>query len=439
MTPSPTSSADLTTQPLADGDELVLSSGPAFGAATVVLTLGDGSAGDDLAGASSLAMQLLDRGTGSHDRRAFYDALELLGASVHLRAGRGTSSIEVRGLEAVLPEAVDLVIEAMRDPADDEDEWDAVLDELADDAERAVEDPSGAVGQALAPCLWPGRAWGRPVDGTQATRAELELDDVRAARARLFGARARIGVSGDDATRLTEVALRWHDALRSLSPARGVEPPKTPSARFGALATIEMDDPQAGMSIAWSAPGVHDDAWPAVALHHAVYAGGFTSPLVRRIRAEAGLSYDVISDLIGGREASLQVLEISPEATEVGRVFDEVAACWATFVDRALTPDEVETARERLLGSHAIGLETVRQRLRAAINQRWLGRPVEALTTLPERIRALTIAELEAAATRWGPGAGPCTAVVAAPGDALADAARASGLDAHAFDLDTIV
>jgi predicted Zn-dependent peptidase len=199
-----------------------------------------------------------------------------------------------------------------------------------------------------------------------------------------------------------------------------------------------MDDPQAGMTLAWTAPSVHDPDWPAVALHHSVYAGGFTSPLVRRIRAEAGLSYDVSSDLIGGRDHSLQVLDISPESAEVGRVFDEVASCWQSFVADDLDADEVETARGRLLGGHAIGLETVRQRLRAAITQRWLGRPIEALTDLPDRVRNVTLDDLTRVATRWGPGASNVTAVVAAPVDALDDAAARVDLSRTEFDLDTV-
>jgi len=153
-----------------------------------------------------------------------------------------------------------------------------------------------------------------------------------------------------------------------------------------------------------------------VCLHAAAFGSGFRSPLVKRIRSEEGLSYEVGTGLSPDPDESMWTMSTAPEASKVAHVIDTARQCWETF--HTTPPDEkwIEDTKSHVLGQHLVALETVRQRLAGALQLRTLGVPVSDLWAHPARIQAITRDELLLAGRHYAWGAGPITVVAALSG-----------------------
>lgn len=406
MAPTAPGPLEVEARPLAGEDGLVLAAGPSFGAVQVRLVFDGGADVDgDVPGAANAAVAMMERGTSSLDREAFHEALELVGAQAHGSVRRDATVFSMRCLEEALPRALELFTQMLTSPADDPDELADAIDEIDDDAMLQLESPDGAVSRILPAVLWPGDAWSVPVDGTRGSRRRIDRRGLRAARRALMSRRVWIGVAADDPARHEAAAHGLREALRATwgvsSERSGAAPDARPLGH--ALAKVE-DEAQAELVLTGPAPGVDDPCWDAVVMHHAVWSAGFGSPLVRTVRSEHGLSYDVQSTLHGARGASVEVLRMAPSPEHAPRAVELTLGAWRELAEGGVGDAALARARALLLGEHVASLDTVRRRLQAAMELVRTGRDVSELWQQPARLLALDAAGVSEAASRYGLG-----------------------------------
>jgi zinc protease len=403
-----------------EDDELVLSAGPSFGAMGIRVVWLTGACEDgEQCGLTWMAMEMLDRGTRHRSREEMYAALERHGVSVSLRVHRTVTTLDVRMLESRVGEGLQLVAEMLTEPADLPVEWRRLREETASTVSMSLEEPSGLTQRLLSPTLWPvaQTTWGLPVDGTRATRKAMTTAQLDEARRRVFGARALVGIWADRPERWVDAVQPWFTALRDRWPRHGGLRPSRPSPAWGHLSALPFQGSgQASVVLVGSAPSTSAENWSAVCLHAAAFGSGFRSPLVKRIRSEEGLSYEVGTGLSPDPDESMWTMSTAPEASKVAHVIDTARQCWETF--HSSPPDErwIDDTKSHVLGQHLVALETVRQRLAGALQLRTLGVPVSDLWAHPARIQALTRDEMLVAGRHYAWGAGPVTVVAALTG-----------------------
>lgn len=415
---------------LAGDDRLVLASGPSFGAVQIRVVFDGGADVDgDAAGAACAAVAMMERGTTSLDREAFHEALEQVGAQAHGGTRREATVFSMRCLEEALPQAMALLTDMLTAPADDPEELADALDEIGDDAMLQLESPDGAVARVLPTALWPGHTWAVPIDGTRGSRRRIDRRTLRAARRALLSRRAWFGVAADTPERHEPVVRALRDALRDVWGTTDVRPPPVPAVSPVAHVLAKVDDEaQAEVAVASAAPGVETAAWDAVIVHHAVWSGGFGSPLVRTIRSEQGLSYDVHSTLHGGRGASTQVLRLAPTAGDAPRAVEMALHSWRDLSERGVDPASLTRARSLLVGEHLASIDTVRRRLQYAMELARTGRAVSELWEQPRRWMAMDASTVSEAARTYGPGSARwCFVSSSATGDPAPWATVAGG------------
>jgi zinc protease len=414
-------------------DALVLAEGPSFDVVHVRIVFDAGAMGDGArSGLTHLAFGMLDRGTRRRDRAAFNAALEDAGAMFGWTVGRTSTTLSVRVLREGLGPALALVQECLLEAADDAEEFAELRDEVREDVAITLQDPAGVASRLLGRALWGTTGAGAPVDGTVAGRARARAGSLERRRLEVLGARVMAGV-GSDAPERDSIGVRaLIEAVRAAVPRRTQpEPAVPPPVGAGLFVAPFADVEQGTVYRAAPAPAPREAGWLAAWVQHAAFTASFTSPLMRAVRGDEGLAYDVHSELLA-EPVALHLLSAQPQAAGMSYLLRKVDEAWARFVERPLDAGALEELQRHLRGRHLVSLETVRQRLSTAMSYARTGVDLAWMARLPDAIAELGPEAVHAAAASWGWG---LDGTVLAVGGAGAADAQWSGQDARPLDV----
>ena len=244
---------------------------------------------------AAVLCDLLGRGAGHLDSRAFTAALDDLGTHRGESPGATFLSAGAACLADRLPDALRLYRDLFRDPHLPEAEFEPARDGLRQSLRALLDDPAGRAMRELRRRAHPA-PWGLPADGTPAGLDALIHQDVlnhHAAVVRPNGAvlAAAGRVDPDAFFRLAEELFADWD-------------PKPPPAirngpRGPARDHIDHDGAQTQIALALPAAAYGEagyyEAWAAAA----VLGGGMSSRLFTEVREKRGLCYSVGSHLSG--------------------------------------------------------------------------------------------------------------------------------------------
>lgn len=404
-----------------DTDELVVADGPTFGLVDVRVVFPIGASGDgERAGLAGLSWELCERGTERHDRSEFHAALEKLGAELSLRSHRQSSEVSLRVLREDLGPALELVGDALLNARDDAEELDELREETSEGIAVSLESPDGAVSRCVPGTVWTALPWSVPMDGTERTRALIDVEACREQRRRVVRAPAIFGVAAEEPDTVVSEVRAFRERIRA---AVGVEPVPdeiAPERRWGVARAVDFDAPQGALTVLSPGPDPRAPEWAAVALHAAAFGDGFTSPLVGALRARDGLSYDVGWSVHAEIGRSVHVFRCHPSAENVARAFAVAEEVWREAAFGVIDERSLARAKATYIGARLVALETAERRMASACILRRLGLPVERLWQLPARVAELGAAEVAAAADRYAWGTQKRTLVAALPGGAAA-------------------
>jgi zinc protease len=142
------------------------------------------------------------------------------------------------------------------------------------------------------------------------------------------------------------------------------------------------------------------DRVAASLLNAAIGGSGFSSRLMRRVRADAGLTYGVSSGFGLRRDGGSFAVSTSTRVAEVRRVVDLLLVELERARREPPTGSELEETRALAVGQFALGIETSDAVLDSLVNLDLYGLPEDSLDTYRSRIRAVTAADVERLALR---------------------------------------
>ncbi len=381
--------------------DLVLVPDRAFPCAHVNLFFTAGPPFDppDRQGLTSLTNRALIRGTRRRGRVALEEAVEILGAEMITATRSHAVSLGGPILTRHLDAYLDLLGEALVQPAFAEDEVAKVKREMRAELEAAG-DEDGALAR-----IWFGRVlfgdhpFGHGGSGTRASLARISSADVRAHAERVYCRRNLVvGASGD----LEPDALRL-----SLDRALGGMPEGAPliwdfaePARAARRRVVLIDRPERGQArILTGHPCVAADHPDALALHVAIsgFGGNFTSRLMQAVRVERGWSYGASARLSLERAGGTLMMTAAPGRAHavdtLALLFDE----FERFAAEGLSDDETDFARRHLAQSFPFSVETASLQVAHRVRARLLGRPDDYIDTWLDRLKATGTAHIRRA------------------------------------------
>ena len=333
--------------------------GVAIVAARVFMRAGSAFEPPGRAGLANLTGALLTRGAAGRTGPQIDSAIEFVGGSLEAAASRDgmVASLSILTRDRTL--GFDLLAGVVLTPTFPPDELTRKVSQIQAGIKRSEEDPNTVAARALARLVYAGHPYGRPIEGTIESVGKLTRDDVVA----FYRAQARpdttvVAVVGDitvDEAR-REVLKRFGGWARPSAP-----PPTVPPVRPGATPqseTITKELTQATLMLGRQAVRqVDPDYFPLIVASY-VLGGGSASRLYARVRDEGGLAYAVYSFVSPARYGSAFALSAQTRTAEVGKVGDILKEELARMTREPVTADELQLAKDYLIGSFPLRLDT---------------------------------------------------------------------------------
>jgi zinc protease len=370
------------------------------------LSLRRGAASDEVAqaGLAAYTAELMKRGAGDRDSLALASAIDSLGSDLSVRANWDSVTAQIWGLTRDLDNMLDILADVVIRPRFDEDEATRAREELLAALERAIADPHYLERRFASVALYPGLRAGLPLSGRPETVTAFDSLAARDFHERFFVPNnAILFASGDlDADRL----------LEKLGAAFGAWPageipeagPRLPAPTPAARKILIVDRPDLTQTrITLTHDGISrtdPDRIAASLLNEALGGSGFSSRLMQRVRADAGLTYGVGSGFSLRRAGGAFIVSTFTRVAEVRTVVDLLL----TELERARNEppmgQELEEMRALTVGGFALGIETSEAVLASLVNLEIYGLPEDSLDTYRGRIRAVTADDVARLATK---------------------------------------
>ena len=359
-----------------------------------------------LPGLDHLAMSMLPEGAGARTSQEIASRMEYLGTELSVSSSREYSSLATGALTSRWDDAMEVFAEVLLSPTFPEHELERVRRERLTDLRRISDDPAAIARRAARALLFgPDSPGGHPSTGTEDSVSAITRDEVAAHFAAGYGpAQATLILAGDiTPDEAFEKAERyfgdWTDSSRSGegAPVDG----DTPDVR---KTTIYLaDKPGAAQSVLYAGfltlPRSHPDYYAFVLLNDA-FGGQYSARLNMNLRQDKGYSYGFMSsvDWRNGPSALLaggavQTAVTKESVVEVLREFADVVN------DRPISFEEFQASRDGLIRGFPSGFESRRQLMAQLSRQVLFGLPDDYLTGFLDRLEAVTLDEVNAAAS----------------------------------------
>ena len=358
----------------------------------------------DRPGLARLTVGVMDEGTRTRSAAEIALAVEEMGASLSASCGWDGAFVSFRCLKTVLDPMLDLAVDVLREPSFPEAEWDRIRGQTVA-ALRAERDSAEARGhRTLMKALYPeGHPYRHPLDGLEGVVAELTRDEAADLHRRFStssGAAVIVAGDVDPQAVLERLEARLGDWSGS---AEEIPRPTAPALgdRPRILLLNRPDAPQAVVRVGHVGIARDDPDFEGLMLFNQVLGGQFTSRLNETLRERRGFTYGVRSgfDCRRGRgpfsiAASLQADRLDDALQDL---YDELRAL---LDHRPPTDVEIADARRALVDGQARQFETPSALVNRYANLFVQGLPIDHLATFPERLAAVGLDSILAAARR---------------------------------------
>ncbi|MBI2262437.1 MAG: insulinase family protein [Caulobacterales bacterium] len=393
---------------LSNGVEIVYARSTTVPVTHVAVEFDAGYAADraDRLGAHSLMLDLLDDGTTTRNSTQLAEEEERLGASINTGASMDRSAASLTAVTTNLQPSLVLLSDVVRNPAFAPDEVERLRQQRLSSIANERTSPNALAIRALPPLLYgEGSPYGRPFTGTgdEASIAALTRADLAAEHAAWIRPdNATIFVVSD--LPLSEITSQLEAAFgdwRAPASARGVK-------TFGdavpttASRIVLIDRPQSPQSLIYGGavlPMSGTDDLLTLNTANSVLGTDFLSRINADLRETKGWSYGV-RGTVNALEHQVPYLISAPvQANRTGESIAALLEQYNSFLGaNGVTPAELERTINGNTRSLAGSFETSGQLLNALRSNALYQRPDDYYETLASRTRALTAAELDAAA-----------------------------------------
>ena len=393
---------------LSNGVEVVYAQSTTVPVTRVAVEFDAGYAADEpnSLGVHSMMLNLMEEGTTTRDSNALAEARERLGASVNMGASLDRTTASLTSVTTNLDPSLVLLSDVVRNPASAPAEVERLRAQRLAALAAEKTQPASLAARALPPLIYgENTPYGRPFNGagTPESITALTREDLIAEHAAWVRPdNARVFVVSD--LPLSEVTARLERAFgdwRAPAAPRGTKtfPSEVPatSARI-----VLIDRPQSPQSIIFGGavlPLSGTDDLLTLNAANSVLGTDFLSRINADLRETKGWSYGV-RGTVNSLEHRVPYIVSAP--VQANRTGDSIAALIAQY-ERFLTEDGVTAEElERTINGDTRGLagsyETSGQILGALRSNALYGRPDDYQETLASRTRALTAADMDAAA-----------------------------------------
>ena len=312
-------------------------------------------------GVANMLSGLLDEGAGELDSQAFQSALDEFSIALSFDAGRDSFRGSLKTLVENRDDAMRLLRLGLTKPRFDEEPVERIRDQIVASIQSDQLDPSNVAGEALNAAAFPEHPYGRPVEGTLESVADITIDDLRT----FFGkniARDNLKIAVVGAIDATTLAGLLDEVFGDLPVKANLDLVRDVEPMTAERIDIAMNIPQTVLYFAGKGLVREDpDFIPASLASLILGGGGFTSRLYEEVREKRGLAYSVGLGLRVYDHAGVVFAGTRTRADQTNEVVSLIQSEIARFAEEGPTEEELEQAKKFLIGSQALRFTTSTQ------------------------------------------------------------------------------
>lgn len=369
----------------------------------LVLDAGEAALDDSRAGLAVLSGDALHGGTERLPGAELAEVLEGLGTSLRVSTGWDATTVGFTCLAERLDRLMELLAEVVRTPAFPEDEVERVRRQrLAAIRQRRME-PARLADDELDREVFPeGHPYRRPLAGVPEAVEGHGREDVRAyAEGVHRPGRGGFVLVGDlPEGRIRELAERAFGDWQGDPPPVPRLPEASPRDDRTVVLVHRPGAVQSEIRIGHPGPprGVEDE--DALRVANTILGGAFTSRLNLNLRERHGFTYGASSRVAFRRQGGAVTIGTAVGTETTGPALREAMTELVRFREEGPTREEVEQARDYLVGIFPLRVETTAQLAARAAELLIFGLPDDHHHGYRDRIRAVTRDEAGRAARR---------------------------------------
>lgn len=364
--------ADILSHSLANGLVLIGEPAPSMESAAFTFLLPGGCAYDppQRAGLATLTSEMMQRGAGSRDSRAWISELENLGVEKGESVGVAQATYYGATLRENLPAALELFADLLRRPHFPDDQFEMARDTCLQELRAIDDEPSHKLMIELRRRRYPD-PWGRSNHGDEESLRAATIDDIRRFHARHYRpGGAILAVAGNFDWR--RVCDRVEELFGDWDASDHAEPIGSRPQANGSY--IPFESSQSHIGIAYpTIPYKHPDyfqAWSAVG----ILSSGSSSRLFTEVRERRALCYTVYATLHTQRDRASVLCYAGTTAERAQKTLD-VMVSELERLGKGIEQSELDRLKARIKSSLIMQQESTSARS-GAIARDWyhLGR-----------------------------------------------------------------
>ncbi len=389
--------------------------------------LGD-PAGKD--GVAALTGELLQKGAGKRDARQFAEAVDGVGALLAVTPMREGLRVDGQFMARDAGLMVELLSDMLMRPRLERAEFDKMRERRASELAAAKDgDLRGVVGTYFQAFHFQGHPYGRPVEGSEATVATLQHEDVLAyAKAHLGGDRLVVALVGDFDGK--QLAATLEAALGGWARAGAPAPVAAPTQGTKGRRVLLVDKPDATQTYFWLGnTGIArtDAARVDVALANTFLGGRFTSLLNTELRIKSGLSYGAQSVVLRETQPGAVALASYTKTESTGKAIDLALEVLSRYRQQGMDAEGLASTQSYVLGQFPPTLETGAQLAAKLAELSFYGLDASDVDGFAEAVASANRERVQAAIRRALPDPEHLTFVLIGKASAIREVARRYG------------
>jgi zinc protease len=388
-----------TTVTLPNGLRVVVSAKHKLPMVSISVRVRVGSAYDpeDQAGLAAMTARLLDKGTPQRPAPVIADEVDFLGAHLEASAGGTGSTMTLSLLAKDVERGLDLLADLLQYSSFDAAELAREQEQMLSEIHQRRVDASQVIAQVFRDTLYAGHPLHRPISGYAHTVPQITRADVVAFHQRFYVPNNAIVVmvGGLSEQHMLEVIERYLGAW----PARHLEAVTLPQPAPTTGKQVRIVDMEVNQTyVQWGHLSVRraDPEFASLqAMNYLLGGGEFVSRLMRTIREQQGLAYDVASEFVGGSQfPGFFAATLQTSVPNTSQALKSLTAVIASMQQTPLTSEELSDMKRYYEGSLPARAETYEQVAELLIDREFFGLPDGYWDAELQRIQQLTAQDI---------------------------------------------
>ncbi|MDQ6960461.1 MAG: pitrilysin family protein [Mariprofundaceae bacterium] len=354
-------------------------------------------------GTASMLATMLEDHTARHDYAAWADLLDAEAIRLGAGADRDSLSIYMTVLKEALPEGARAFAEAALMPGWNKKRFSVLRANAVDAAKKSLEGPGVRAAQLTSHMLYPHHGYGHRSDGDAASLGRIGLTDLESLyRQQFMPQGAVLAVSGDIGMKALLAKIRPLFSHWKGAPKMALKDVPQPENIHGKQQNVVMSTKQMTVQLSRLGPSRYaPDFFADMLMNHILGGGGFSSRLMSEVRVKRGLVYGVYSYFLPLAVSGPFVLTLQTRADQAGQALRVAQDVMRQMHDGHISQPELAAAKANLTGGFAHRMDSNAKRVGLMSMIGFYGLPLNYLQAWKQRINAVTLAEVKAAATRF--------------------------------------